>query len=45
MTQTTIARPEASALERAVQGAADRLVEAGAASVQFRVARGRSPSW
>ncbi|WP_329297195.1 beta-lactamase family protein [Streptomyces sp. NBC_00659] len=40
MTQTTIARPQASALERAVQGAADRLVEAGAASVQFRVARG-----
>ncbi|WP_369193227.1 serine hydrolase domain-containing protein [Streptomyces djakartensis] len=40
MTQTTIARPEVSALQRAVQGAADRLVEAGAGGVQFRVARG-----
>ncbi|MFH9015678.1 serine hydrolase domain-containing protein [Streptomyces sp. NPDC017943] len=40
MTQTTIARPEVSALQQAVQGAADRLVEAGAGGVQFRVARG-----
>ncbi|MEV1086070.1 serine hydrolase domain-containing protein [Streptomyces sp. NPDC050211] len=41
MTQTTMARPQASALEQAVQGAADRLVAAGAAGVQFRVARGK----
>ncbi|MFF9778137.1 serine hydrolase domain-containing protein [Streptomyces sp. NPDC013978] len=40
MTQTTIDRPGVSALQQAVQGAADRLVEAGAAGVQFRVARG-----
>lgn len=40
MSQTTIARPEVSALQTAVQGAADRLVEAGAAGVQFRVAGG-----
>ncbi|MFF0885111.1 serine hydrolase domain-containing protein [Streptomyces sp. NPDC003456] len=40
MTQTTIARPGVSALQQAVQGAADRLVAAGAAGVQFRVARG-----
>ncbi len=39
MTQTTIDRPEVSALQQAVQQAADRLVEAGAAGVQFRVAR------
>lgn len=41
MTQTTIDRPGISALRQAVQGAADRLVEAGAAGVQFRVARGQ----
>ncbi|MFJ3102641.1 serine hydrolase domain-containing protein [Streptomyces sp. NPDC086835] len=40
MTQTTIDRPEVSALQQAVQGAADRLVQAGAAGVQFRVTRG-----
>lgn len=40
MTQTTIDRPDVSALEQAVQGAADRLVAAGAAGVQFRVTRG-----
>ncbi|MET8896944.1 serine hydrolase domain-containing protein [Streptomyces albogriseolus] len=39
MTQTTIDRPEVSALQQAVQQAADRLVEAGAAGVQFRVTR------
>lgn len=39
MTQTTIERPEVSALQEAVQKAADRLVEAGAAGVQFRVTR------
>ncbi|PZT70845.1 serine hydrolase [Streptomyces sp. SW4] len=39
MTQTTIDRPEVSALQQAVQKAADRLVEAGAAGVQFRVTR------
>ncbi|MGX1508537.1 UNVERIFIED_CONTAM: D-alanyl-D-alanine carboxypeptidase [Streptomyces graminofaciens] len=40
MTQTTIDRPGVSALQEAVQGAADRLVQAGAAGVQFRVTRG-----
>ncbi|MFE5834128.1 serine hydrolase domain-containing protein [Streptomyces sp. NPDC056488] len=40
MTQTTIARPEVTALQQAVQGAADRLVELGAGGVQFRVTRG-----
>ncbi|MGW7416038.1 serine hydrolase domain-containing protein [Streptomyces sp. NPDC054863] len=40
MTQTTIGPPTASVLQQAVQGAADRLVELGAAGVQFRVARG-----
>ncbi|MFF3291981.1 serine hydrolase domain-containing protein [Streptomyces sp. NPDC003023] len=40
MTQTTIDRPGVSALQEAVQGAADRLVAAGAAGVQFRVTRG-----
>ncbi|MGN9796097.1 serine hydrolase domain-containing protein [Streptomyces sp. OZ13] len=40
MTQTTIDRPGVSALQQAVQGAADRLVQAGAAGVQFRVTRG-----
>jgi D-alanyl-D-alanine carboxypeptidase len=40
MTQTTADRPTVSPLQEAVQGAADRLVEAGAAGVQFRVARG-----
>ncbi|WP_217247045.1 serine hydrolase [Streptomyces sp. AC602_WCS936] len=39
MTQTTIDRPEVSALQEAVQKAADRLVEAGAAGAQFRVTR------
>ncbi|MGW7290440.1 serine hydrolase domain-containing protein [Streptomyces sp. NPDC054847] len=40
MTQTTIDRPGVSALQQAVQAAADRLVQAGAAGVQFRVTRG-----
>ncbi|MFD8815987.1 serine hydrolase domain-containing protein [Streptomyces sp. NPDC059627] len=40
MPQTTITTPEVSAHKEAVQHAADRLVELGAAGVQFRVTRG-----
>ncbi|WP_438486729.1 serine hydrolase domain-containing protein [Streptomyces sp. S186] len=40
MTQTTTGRPEQTALQQAVQQAADQLVALGAAGVQFRVARG-----
>ncbi|MGW0558479.1 serine hydrolase domain-containing protein [Streptomyces sp. NPDC002926] len=40
MTQTTITRPVVSAHQDAVQRAADRLIEAGAGGVQFRVTRG-----
>ncbi|MDQ1016513.1 D-alanyl-D-alanine carboxypeptidase [Streptomyces afghaniensis] len=42
MTQTTLAQPELSAHQEAVQRAADRLVELGSAGVQFRVTRGEN---